>query len=64
MDKQIKSTVMYMRDARSCLEQAALSLQEVKPHNFEPTIKEIKETIGDLSCSIAVLQDFLGASDK
>lgn len=62
--KEIKNTVQHMIDARSSLAEATLSLQKVKPNTFEPTIKEIKETIGDLSCSIAVLQDFLGESDK
>lgn len=61
--REIKNTVQHMIDARSSLAEAALSLQKVKPNTFEPTIKEIKETIGDLSCSIAVLQDFLGESD-
>jgi len=62
--KEIKNTVQHMIDAKSSLTQAALSLQKVKPQHFDPTVKEIKETIGDLSCSIAVLQDFLGESDK
>ena len=59
MDKQIKSTLLHIINARSCLEEAALSLQKVKPQHFDSTVKEIKETIGDLSCSIAVLENFL-----
>lgn len=62
--KEIKNTVQHMIDAKSSLTQAALSLQKVKPNTFDPTIKEIKETIGDLSCSIFALQDFLEKSDQ
>ena len=68
--KEISIVINHMIDARHSLIQAAVQLQKVKPNTFEPTIKEIKKTIGDLSCSIAVLHDFFeechsktGASD-
>ena len=62
--KEISIVISHMIDARSSLIQAAVQLQKVKPQHFDPTVKEVKETIGDLSCSIAVLQDFLGECDK
>jgi hypothetical protein len=62
--KEIANTALHIVNARSSLVQAALSLQKVKPNTFDPTIKEIKETIGDLSCSIFALQDFLEKSDQ
>ncbi len=62
--KQMQLADHYMNSARFSLTQAALSLQKVNSNTFEPTIKEIKETIGDLSCSIAALHDFWEESDK
>lgn len=59
MDKETKSAVLHMINAECSLVKAALSLQKVKPQHFDSTVKEIKETIGDLSCSIAVLENFL-----
>jgi len=60
---EISIVIKHMVDAKSSLIQAALSLQKVKPQHFDPTVKEVKETIGDLSCSIFVLEDFLVKSD-
>ena len=61
--KEISIVINHMIDAKSSLTQAALTLKKVKPNTFDPTIKEIKETIGDLSCSISVLQQFIEQSE-
>ena len=61
--KEIMNTALHMVNARSSLVEAALSLQKVKPNTFDTTIKETKEMIGDLSCSISVLQQFIEQSE-
>jgi hypothetical protein len=61
--REISTAINHMLDAKVSLIKSALELQKVKPNTFDPTIKEIKETIGDLSCSISVLQQFIEQSE-
>ena len=59
MDEEIKKTVSHMMDAKCSLVKAAVQLLKVKPQHFDLTVKEVMETIGDISCAASVLEDFL-----
>lgn len=51
--------------ARKELVSAIMALQRADADIFEPTIKEIKETVGDLVCAEEIFESFFdGLTDK
>lgn len=53
---QLKYARDEMRNAIACLARCAMHLQ--KAETFEATIKEVKETIGDLAVSEKMIEEF------
>jgi hypothetical protein len=56
---QLIESLKFIRDAKNSLVMAALSLDQMERFNFNKTVSNIKEVVGDLVCTEKTLDNFL-----
>ena len=58
MNENLIAAHKSMTDAKNSLVLTILAFEAIEWPGFEPTIKELKETVGDLCVSLKSIEDF------
>lgn len=57
MKQNLIAAHKHMTDAKNALVLTILAFEEIESYSFELTIKELKETVGDLCASLKTIED-------
>lgn len=58
MNQNLIAAHKHMTDAKNALVLTILAFEEIGADSFDHTIKELKETVGDLCASLKTIEDF------